>query len=76
LASNMSQDVIERAIKKAIREMEGVQYEEVRYEGYAPGGGAVIVDCLTDNRLRTVSDVHHAFSKCGGNMGAEGSVAF
>lgn len=69
LASNMSKDVIERAIKKAIGEMEGVQYEEVRYEGYAPGGVAVIVDCLTDNRLRTVSDVRHAFSKCGGNMG-------
>jgi len=76
LASNMSKDVIERAIKKATGELEGVEYEEVRYEGYAPGGVAVIVDCLTDNRVRTVADVRHAFSKCGGNMGTEGSVAF
>jgi len=76
LASNMSKDVIERAIKKATGELEGVVYEEVRYEGYAPGGVAVIVDCLTDNRVRTVADVRHAFSKCGGNMGTEGSVAF
>ena len=76
LAANMSKDVIERAIKKATGELEGVVYEEVRYEGYAPGGVAVIVDCLTDNRVRTVADVRHAFSKCGGNMGTEGSVAF
>ena len=76
LAVNMSKDVIERAIKKATGELEGVDYEEVRYEGYAPGGVAVIVDCLTDNRVRTVADVRHAFSKCGGNMGTEGSVAF
>ena len=76
LASNMSKDVIERAIKKATGELEGVEYEEIRYEGYAPGGVAVIVDCLTDNRVRTVADVRHAFSKCGGNMGTEGSVAF
>ncbi|WP_125075946.1 YebC/PmpR family DNA-binding transcriptional regulator [Pseudoxanthomonas sp. SGT-18] len=76
LSSNMSKDVIERAIKKATGELEGVEYEEVRYEGYAPGGVAVIVDCLTDNRVRTVADVRHAFSKCGGNMGTEGSVAF
>ncbi|WPU56896.1 YebC/PmpR family DNA-binding transcriptional regulator [Stenotrophomonas acidaminiphila] len=76
LAANMSKDVIERAIKKATGELEGVEYEEVRYEGYAPGGVAVIVDCLTDNRVRTVADVRHAFSKCGGNMGTEGSVAF
>ncbi len=68
--------MIERAIKKATGELEGVDYEEVRYEGYAPGGVAVIVDCLTDNRVRTVADVRHAFSKCGGNMGTEGSVAF
>ncbi len=74
--ANMSKDVIERAIKKATGELEGVVYEEVRYEGYAPGGVAVIVDCLTDNRVRTVADVRHAFSKCGGNMGTEGSVAF
>jgi YebC/PmpR family DNA-binding regulatory protein len=76
LAANMSKDVIERAIKKATGELEGVEYEEVRYEGYAPGGVAVIVDCLTDNRVRTVADVRHAFGKCGGNMGTEGSVAF
>jgi transcriptional/translational regulatory protein YebC/TACO1 len=76
LAVNMSKDVIERAIKKATGELEGVDYEEIRYEGYAPGGVAVIVDCLTDNRVRTVADVRHAFSKCGGNMGTEGSVAF
>ena len=72
----MSKDVIERAIKKATGELEGVEYEEIRYEGYAPGGVAVIVDCLTDNRVRTVADVRHAFGKCGGNMGTEGSVAF
>ena len=76
LTANMSKDVIERAVKKATGELEGVEYEEVRYEGYAPGGVAVIVDCLTDNRVRTVADVRHAFSKCGGNMGTEGSVAF
>ncbi|MCL6618229.1 YebC/PmpR family DNA-binding transcriptional regulator [Thermomonas hydrothermalis] len=73
---NMSKDVIERAIKKAAGELEGVTYEEVRYEGYGPGGVAVIVDCLTDNRVRTVADVRHAFSKFGGNLGTEGSVAF
>ena len=76
LGVNMSKDVIERAIKKATGELEGVEYEEVRYEGYAPGGVAVIVDCLTDNKVRTVADVRHAFSKCGGNMGTEGSVSF
>ena len=76
LSANMTKDVIERAIKKATGELEGVEYEEVRYEGYAPGGIAVIVDCLTDNRVRTVADVRHAFSKYGGNMGTEGSVAF
>ena len=76
LAANMSKDVMERAIKKATGELEGVEYEEVRYEGYAPGGVAVIVDCLPDNRVRTGADVRHAFSKNGGNMGTEGSVAF
>src|SRR5690606_1663122 len=76
LSSNMSKDVIERAIKKATGELEGVDYEEIRYEGYAPGGIAVIVDCLTDNRVRTVADVRHAFGKFGGNLGTEGSVAF
>ena len=73
---NMPKDNVERAIKKATGELEGVEYEEVRYEGYAPGGVAVIVDCLTDNRVRAVADVRHAFSKCGGNMGTDGSVAF
>ena len=76
LSGNMSKDVIERAIKKATGELEGVEYEEVRYEGYAPGGVAVIVDCLTDNKVRTVADVRHAFSKLGGNLGTEGSVSF
>jgi YebC/PmpR family DNA-binding regulatory protein len=76
LAANMSKDVIERAIKKATGGLEGVEYEEIRYEGYAPGGVAVIVDCMTENRVRTVADVRHAFSKCGGNLGTEGSVAF
>ncbi|QYR52636.1 YebC/PmpR family DNA-binding transcriptional regulator [Lysobacter soyae] len=76
LSVNMSKDVIERAIKKASGELEGVEYEEIRYEGYAPGGVAVIVDCLTDNRVRTVAEVRHAFGKFGGNMGTEGSVAF
>ncbi len=76
LAVNMTKDVIERAIRKATGELEGVEYEEIRYEGYAPGGVAVIVDCLTDNRVRTVADVRHAFGKHGGNMGTEGSVAF
>ncbi|WP_101924836.1 MULTISPECIES: YebC/PmpR family DNA-binding transcriptional regulator [Luteimonas] len=76
MASNMTKDVVERAIKKATGELEGVEYEEIRYEGYAPGGVAVIVDTLTDNRVRTVAEVRHAFGKCGGNMGTEGSVAF
>ena len=76
LASNMSKDIIERAIKKATGELEGVHYDEIRYEGYAPGGVAVIVDCLTDNRTRTVADVRHAFSKFGGNLGTDGSVGF
>ena len=76
LSVNMTKEVIERAIKKATGELEGIEYEEVRYEGYAPGGVAVIVDCLTDNKVRTVADVRHAFSKCGGNMGTEGSVSF
>ena len=76
LSANMTKDVIERAIKKATGELEGVEYEEIRYEGYAPGGIAVIVDCLTDNRVRTVADVRHAFGKFGGNLGTEGSVGF
>jgi YebC/PmpR family DNA-binding regulatory protein len=76
LAANMSKDVIERAVKKATGELEGIEYEEIRYEGYAPGGVAVIVDCLTDNKVRTVADVRHAFGKFGGNLGTDGSVAF
>jgi YebC/PmpR family DNA-binding regulatory protein len=76
LAANMTKDTIERAIKKATGELEGVTYEEVRYEGYAPGGVAVIVDCVTDNRQRAVADVRHAFSKFGGNLGTEGSVGY
>ncbi|HNQ04417.1 MAG TPA: YebC/PmpR family DNA-binding transcriptional regulator [Thiobacillaceae bacterium] len=75
-AENMPNDNIERAIKKGTGELEGVNYEEIRYEGYGPGGAPVIVDCLTDNRVRTVADVRHAFSKCGGNLGTDGSVAF
>ncbi len=76
LSANMSKDVIERAVKKATGGLEGVDYEEIRYEGYAPGGVAVIVDCLTDNKVRTVADVRHAFGKFGGNLGTDGSVAF
>ncbi|MBA3487382.1 MAG: YebC/PmpR family DNA-binding transcriptional regulator [Lysobacter sp.] len=75
-AANMTKEVVERAVKKATGELEGVEYEEIRYEGYAPGGVAVIVDCLTDNRVRTVADVRHAFTKFGGNLGTDGSVAF
>lgn len=73
---NMPKDTIERAIKRGSGDLEGVNYEEVRYEGYGIGGAAVIVDCMTDNRTRTVADVRHAFSKYGGNMGTDGSVAF
>jgi YebC/PmpR family DNA-binding regulatory protein len=75
-AANMPKDNVERAIKKATGELEGVVYEELRYEGYAPGGVAVIVDCVTDNKTRTVADVRHAFTKHGGNLGTDGSVAF
>ncbi|MDR2016512.1 MAG: YebC/PmpR family DNA-binding transcriptional regulator [Burkholderiales bacterium] len=73
---NMPKDTIERATKRGAGELEGVSYEEIRYEGYGPGGAAVIVDCMTDNRTRTVADVRHAFSKYGGNLGTDGSVAF
>ncbi|MGE4360341.1 MAG: YebC/PmpR family DNA-binding transcriptional regulator, partial [Lysobacteraceae bacterium] len=76
LAANMNKDNIERAIKKATGELEGVTYEEIRYEGYAPGGVAVIVDTMTDNRQRTVAEVRHAFGKFGGNLGTDGSVGF
>jgi YebC/PmpR family DNA-binding regulatory protein len=74
--NNMPKDTIERAIKRGAGEQEGVNYEEIRYEGYGIGGAAVIVDCMTDNRTRTVADVRHAFSKYGGNLGTDGSVAF
>ncbi len=73
---NMPKDNIERAIKRGSGDLEGVNYEEIRYEGYGVSGAAVIVDCMTDNRTRTVSDVRHAFSKHGGNLGTDGSVAF
>jgi YebC/PmpR family DNA-binding regulatory protein len=73
---NMPSDNIDRAIKRGTGELDGASYEEIRYEGYGVGGAAVIVDCLTDNRTRTVADVRHAFSKYGGNMGTDGSVAF
>ena len=76
LAANMRRDTIDTAIKKASGALEGVNYENIRYEGYGPGGTAVIVDCLTDNRNRTVSEVRHAFSKAGGNLGTDGSVAY
>ena len=75
-AANMPKDTIERTIKKATGELEGVSYEEVRYEGYAQGGVAVMIDCMTDNRNRTVAEVRHAFSKHGGNLGTDGSVAY
>ena len=75
-AANMPADNIKRNIDKATGNLEGVVYEEIRYEGYGIGGAAIIVDTMTDNRVRTVADVRHAFSKYGGNMGTEGSVAF
>jgi YebC/PmpR family DNA-binding regulatory protein len=75
-ANNMPKDTIERAAKRGAGELEGVNYEEIRYEGYGINGAAVIVDCMTDNRTRTVADVRHAFSKYGGNLGTDGSVAF
>jgi YebC/PmpR family DNA-binding regulatory protein len=73
---NMPKDNIERAIKRGVGGLEGVNYEEIRYEGYGVNGAAVLVDTLTDNRTRTVAEVRHAFTKFGGNMGASGSVAF
>lgn len=73
---NMPSENIERAIKRGTGELEGVSYEEIRYEGYGPGGAAVLVNCITDNRTRTVAEVRHAFSKHGGNLGTEGCVAF
>ncbi|MDR1349959.1 MAG: YebC/PmpR family DNA-binding transcriptional regulator [Zoogloeaceae bacterium] len=73
---NMPKDKIDNAIKKGTGELEGVDYVEIRYEGYGIGGAAVMVDCLTDNKTRTVADVRHAFNKHGGNMGTDGCVAF
>jgi YebC/PmpR family DNA-binding regulatory protein len=74
--ANMTKDSVTRAIQRGTGELEGVSYEEARYEGYGPGGAAVMVDCLTDNRTRTIAEVRHAFAKNGGNIGADGSVAF
>ncbi len=75
-AQSLPRDNMDNAIKRGTGQLEGVSYEEIRYEGYGIGGAAVMVDCLTDNKTRTVADVRHAFSKHGGNMGSEGSVAF
>jgi len=75
-AANMPADTIKKNVDKATGALEGVSYEEVRYEGYGIGGAAIIVDCMTDNRVRTVAEVRHAFSKYGGNLGTDGSVAF
>jgi YebC/PmpR family DNA-binding regulatory protein len=74
--ANMTKDSVTRAIQRGTGELEGVSYDEVRYEGYGPGGAAVLLDCLTDNRTRTVAEVRHAFTKNGGNLGSDGSVAF
>ena len=74
--ANMPKDNVNRAIQRGIGGLEGANYEEIRYEGYGLNGAAVMVDCMTDNRVRTVAEVRHAFSKFGGNMGSEGSVAF
>jgi YebC/PmpR family DNA-binding regulatory protein len=75
-AQSMPKDNIERAVKRGAGELDGADYQEMRYEGYGPGGTAVMVDCLTDNKNRTVAEVRHAFSKFGGNLGAEGSVNY
>ena len=76
LGANMTRDTVDRAIKRGTGELDGVSYEEIRYEGYAPSGVAVLVECTTDNRNRTVSEVRHAFTKFGGNLGSDGSVAY
>lgn len=76
LTANMTRDTIDRAVKKGVGGLEGANLENIRYEGYGPGGVAVMVECLTDNRTRTVSDVRHAFTKHGGNLGTDGSVAY
>jgi len=74
--ANMPKDTIERAMKRGSGDLEGVTYDEIRYEGYGVGGAAVMIDCLTDNRTRTVADVRHAFTKNGGNLGTDGSVSY
>ena len=76
LTANMPKDTYERAIKRGAGDVDGENYDEIRYEGYGPGGTAVMVDCMTDNRNRTASEVRHAFSKLGGNLGTDGSVAY
>jgi len=76
LDSNMTKDVIERAIKRGAGGEDGANMEQIRYEGYGPNGAAVLVECLTDNRNRTVGEIRHAFTKCGGNLGTDGSVAY
>ncbi|TDY01664.1 YebC/PmpR family DNA-binding transcriptional regulator [Thiohalophilus thiocyanatoxydans] len=76
LSANMTKDTIERAVKRGSGDQDGANYEAVRYEGYGPGGVAIMADCLTDNRNRTVSEVRHAFTKNGGNLGTDGSVAY
>jgi YebC/PmpR family DNA-binding regulatory protein len=75
-SQSMPKDNIDRAIKRGAGELEGSDYQEIRYEGYGPGGTAVMVDCMTDNKNRTVADVRHAFTKYGGNLGADGSVSY
>jgi YebC/PmpR family DNA-binding regulatory protein len=74
--ANMAKDSVQNAVKRGAGQLEGVAYEEARYEGYGPGGAAILVDCLTDNRTRTVAEVRHAFTKNGGNLGSDGSVAY
>ena len=76
LSANMTRDTTERAVARGAGGLDADNYEEIRYEGYGPGGVAVMVDCMTDNRNRTVAEVRHAFSKCGGNLGTDGSVAY
>ena len=75
-AANMPADTIKKNVDKATGNLEGTHYDEIRYEGYGIGGAAILIDCMTDNRVRTVAEVRHAFSKYGGNLGSEGSVAF
>src|SRR5213080_4208540 len=74
--ANMTKDSVQSAVKRGAGQLDGVSYEEIRYEGYGPGGSAIMVDCMTDNRTRTVAEVRHAFTKNGGQLGADGSVAY